>query len=104
MIERVARAIDPDLWIVLDKLPEGCKATTFAETWESPRYHVPTLLKKRDISLKKARAAIGAVREPTEAMRDAGVGSGACASSDLQPAEPETIWTAMIDAAVKGAE
>ncbi len=47
-----------------------------------------------------ARAAIEALDEPTEAMCEAGIGSGACDSSDNIPARPEEVWRAMIAAAL----
>lgn len=35
-------------------------------------------------------------REPSQEMLDAGIGTGACEMSDLQPARPEAIWSAMV--------
>lgn len=52
MIERVARAIDPLIWKLADKQPE---------------YRDRDANKIRE-SLQSARAAIKAMREPTEAM------------------------------------
>lgn len=72
MIERVAKAIWSDYWD-----GEGC---SWAEMEES----------SRQTALSMARAAIEAMREPTEAMLEAQFG---------QPS-PADCWRAMIDAAV----
>ena len=50
-----------------------------------------------------ARAALGEMREPTEEMTDAGLGSG----QDYGPSIPlvysaDDVWKAMIDAALTG--
>jgi hypothetical protein len=85
MVERVARAIDPDSWksgSILDEI-------------------------RRGRSIDKARSAIEAMRVPTKAMIEAGEpvvygcyslepGEGL----DENPAVP--TWEAMIDEALKG--
>ena len=79
--ERVARAIEPTLWAILDK-PED--AAEFGHPAE-----------RRAYSLAKAERAIAAMREPTEAMVRSGVhvvnGWGVSGVP---------VWEAMIDAAL----
>lgn len=48
-----------------------------------------------------ARAAIAAMREPTEVMKCAGVSRGGGHHSDDGPGGTGAIWSAMIDAALK---
>lgn len=57
MIERVARALDPDAWI--SDGPTPTRADTIS--WHS----------RRQASCVSARAAIAAMLEPTEAMKEA---------------------------------
>lgn len=76
MVEKVARAIDPFAWKNQPKMPRRCEA-----------------------SLSSARAAIEAMREPTDEMEAAAYAhddSGAQLSCAY-----DEIYTAMIDAALK---
>lgn len=57
MVEKVARAIDPEAW--KDDLPVPTRADTIA-------FH-----EGRQASIVRARAAIGAMREPSQVMIDA---------------------------------
>jgi hypothetical protein len=60
-IEQVARALDPDEWEIQDGLKEN-----------SPDYWaMPTQVEVRRASFARARAAIKAMREPTNEMVDA---------------------------------
>lgn len=54
----------------------------------------------RDTFLPHARAAIAAMREPTETMRDAGT----MADEDQWAGNPPRVWRAMIDAALAETE
>ena len=82
MIERVARAIDPLLWRILDR-PED------AEVFGHPD-------KRREYSLEKAEHALAAMREPTTHM----VGTVREASNDRLFGDVAREWRAMIDAAL----
>jgi hypothetical protein len=91
MVERVARAIDPSLWQALD---EQCALRAYtpeerAEIIARPHYEFFK-------SLKCARAAIAAMRMPTESMlrRVSKRGGYAEEKSILD-------WQAMIDEALK---
>jgi len=76
-IERVARAIDPTAFGSFDGEPPVVRQRG----------------KERQImALKAARAAIEALREPSDAMLEAQFG---------QPS-PADCWRAMIDAAIRG--
>ena len=68
MIERVARAI-----MDADGDPKGCEIMEY--------------------QMRRARAAIEAMREPTAAMRQA-------ASHDLEEFDPGIAWRTMMDAAL----
>lgn len=75
MIERVARTLEPQAW----------RALGIGDTLAYKN--------RRTSSLRKARAAIEAMREPTDAMADEGyraIAKGA-----------DAVWIAMIDAALK---
>jgi hypothetical protein len=94
MVERVARALclttfsDPDALILVD--PDG-PDRSFVPLWKE---YVP-----------EARIAIKAMRAPTEAMIDAGHENViAPAYVDATMCDPETVWAAMIDAALKEGE
>lgn len=84
MIERVARAL------VLSEFgcDPGTKARDGRPLWE---FHVG-----------KARAAIAAMREPTEAMKEAPDNAGIADDDEYSIGEfyAEQIWQAMIDAAL----
>ena len=79
MVERVARVIDPDAF---DPCPHktGGLCLLCAEAQDNAWY--------------LARAAIEALREPTEAMADDG--DHHCSASDVRH-----VWQAMIDQALK---
>ena len=77
MIERVARAINPDCW-------EQEDAGGGVITHPSNLAH----------SMKQARAAIAAMREPTEDMVEAGY-------YDAMAEDAKATFTAMIDAALE---
>lgn len=82
MVERVARAIDPDEWALIDNKT--------AVTYDA-----------RGLSLQRARAAIAAMREPTEAMADAPARAGVYAGDyTMHAGEATEAWQAMIDAAL----
>lgn len=72
MVERVARAIDPNAW------EEGAHWYAFERKW------------RRGKSLHAARAAIEAMREPTYSMKQA-------VKDGMDHAE---VWSAMIAAAL----
>lgn len=80
LVERVARAIDPDAWDT-EKL---VGARQFAQAK----------------ALRQARAAIEAMREPTEAMILAHSENGGLDFSE----HVKTDWRAMIDAALSTSE
>lgn len=76
MIERVARALDPDMWQAMDS-----------------GSHMPT---SKALSLSHARAAIEAMRTPAEAMVHAGIDAWT-----KSPMAVSTQYTAMIAAALQ---
>jgi hypothetical protein len=77
MVERMARAYDPELWAQIDEdLQEG--------------RHVRPARLARDKSLRQARAAIAAMRDPTEAMIMAWVRNSA--DSVRPTATPDNVW------------
>lgn len=77
MIERVARALDPDLWRVMDG-----------------GSHLPS---SKCLSLLHARTAIEAMREPTAEMKAAVREAGGVQAL----AYANAAWPTMIDAALK---
>lgn len=85
MVEKVARAI----------------AAEMGTDWGGP-------LGESDLSflpykaryMSMARAAIEAMREPTEAMKEAGFQAGHLGDGEWEYADPESAYTAMIDAAL----
>ena len=88
MVERVAEAI----WEarVADSSPiSGCPSPT---AWAS----LPSIIK--DVLTSQARAAIAAMREPTEAMVQ--IGYAASNAHDHMPDDIRSAWSAMIDAAL----
>lgn len=77
MVERVARALCPDAWLVSES---GLHALVCWDTEQERARH-------------KARAAIAAMREPTDAMVEA---------VDIRSCErPVVAWYHMIDEALK---
>lgn len=91
MIERVARVLEPQAWAAL-----GIGDTFVYKN-------------RRTSSLRKARAAIAALREPTEEMYEAGGTSEAFQiQSSIDPSRlwqpgqiiAATVWRTMIDAAL----
>lgn len=117
MVERVARAIDPEAWEVQDGLKQNAP-----DLWES---EIETLA--RESLLAVGRSAITAMREPTNAMGYAGliatngdslegwpdddrraafkalgdIGYGDCIAGNPSRWK-KPIWRAMIDAALGG--
>ena len=96
MIERVARAIRPEAF---EPITEGARTAGMTEFLEKCR--------ERGVeqALKRARAAIEAMREPTEAM----VASGESAASFGigKPKDDDAIprvWRWMIDAALSNSK
>lgn len=79
MVERVARA----LWAL--------EENTDCHEWE------PLSEFRKDATREKARAAISAMREPTDEMVDAALH----ATHPLHGIDPASRWHAMIDAALK---
>lgn len=75
MVEKVARAIDPEAW--KDDLPVPTRADTIA-------FH-----EGRQASIARARAAIGAMREPSDSMLAA-----------MDQSAGQWAWLAGIDAAL----
>lgn len=90
MIERVARAFEPTIWEIPHFLADGSAI--------QKRY----IDDRQKRSLEKARAAIQAMREPTEAMLEAGheVVAGFYTRGYDCPAF-EDSWRAAIDAILK---
>jgi hypothetical protein len=94
MVERVAAAIDPSAWA--DDLPVPTRADTEA-------FH-----RRRQASAKLARAAILAMREPDEAMKQAGMeclmdGSNVYGCDDtvvFETLASRDTWQAMMKAAL----
>ena len=83
MVERVARAIAPDVWINFDAF---CRLKEYKIDEVEDRKRTSEAIK---LSIKRARAAIEAMREPTEAMLTAG---------SMRTGE---AYAAMIEAALK---
>jgi hypothetical protein len=83
MVEKVARAIDPAIWLATSETPE-----------EASR--VQNL---RNTSLYRARVAISAMWEPTQAMYDALSATGKM----WRDLDSQTVWQTYIDAALKDA-
>jgi hypothetical protein len=92
MIERVARAIDPESWKVVE---DYCDAKDY-----SPHDRAIVFEDSERIqgSLRKARAAIEAMRPVDEAMRIAAVNTQLPGIGE--PPLYEKLWQAMIDAAL----
>ena len=92
MVEKVARAIDPEAF----DLPRDTRGA--AQKWRL----------RTAKARKLARAAIEAMREPTEAMCRTGESSKGASSPEswvdgsYTPENVELIWKDMIDAALKG--
>ena len=85
MIDRVARA----LFNATYGTPPSGNDALWADLW----------LKEREDFMRKARAAIGAMREPAEDMVDAGDDIDGHTVYD-QAASAASHWRAMIDAAM----
>lgn len=89
MIEKVARAIDPHVWFILDG----------NDMWRKIHIHGAKLE-----SLNRARAAIAAMREPTPDMVKAGVDMALSTAIGGDYKWPDYVadkHRAMIDAALK---
>lgn len=100
MVERVARAMEPEVW--------DSTAMKRSEEAGFAREHAVMMAN----SLRRARASIEAMREPTQAMHDAAVQSFLIDAKTQQSAEKPEItvtlggmidqsWRAMIDEALK---
>ena len=106
MIEKVARAIDRDAWSHFDAY---CKLKQYSPEEIRTRMQESSHLQK---SLTNARAAIEAMREPTQEMVDVGYREiddcidfynyDSDCGYDLGAFAPTSTWQAMIDAALKG--
>ena len=94
MLERVARAIDPRIWAIQDGLRKNSPDV----------YAMRSTTEERNRSLAKARAALTALREPTEAMRKAGEMEIIVFSPHYQSHEDGAVgvFEEMIDAALAG--
>lgn len=90
MIERVARAIDPDAWESADARLVRLGARNKEERIEDAADVMarPRIVK----SLRYARAAVAAMREPTPGMQRA-----VCAGPPGWPLVTLGVWQAMID-------
>ncbi len=88
MVERVAMA----MWAKKEQLTPNPRVS-----WENAE------AKDQAFMLEVARAAIEAMREPTEAMKDAGGMelAGLWDSDDSPYSAAENVWLACIDAALK---
>lgn len=86
MVEQVARALCKEASIDPDKSDEWAPGVD-RKNWES--------------RIGAARAAIGAMREPTEAMVDAGSDIEDIDGNDIGLTAAQDAWQAMIDEALK---
>jgi hypothetical protein len=89
MIERVARAIFPDCW------NDEWINSLGVYTWED--FEVD-----RDRARTKARAAIEAMREPTDEMLSAAGTRRPVDDEVMGPDHPWALWDSMTDAALNG--
>jgi len=90
MVERVARAIAPE-WFILTEDSESIVSNYPGQTVDMQRW-----------AMTKARAAIEAMREPTEAMEDA-AGGALCSAIESRAEDAivcGAVYRAMIDAAL----
>lgn len=87
MVERVARAIASKLETNPDEMIEDMSCVGSHPAWTEYE--------------ESARAAIEAMREPTEAMRDAGGVVAGSRRDDPDCPTAEAVWSAMISAALK---
>lgn len=69
---------------------EAERSTTFGVDWDDP-----SLENVRETFLRRTRAILTAIREPSEGMADAGSKAAAYHGEDGRP-----VWQAMIDAAL----
>lgn len=83
MIERVARAMEPDVWASID-----------GDFWDGKE-------RTRENSLARARAAIAAMREPTPEITARFVRAGHGPYGDV---EARAVWQEMIDAALTASD
>ena len=83
-----------------DMVEKVAKAIATKALGEVGRDYDPFAIQK---CIPYARAAIAAMREPTDEMNDAGADKcdGGCAEESCQFGFMGKIWTAMIDAALK---
>jgi len=104
MIERVARAI---------LISDGSDIITADDEWPNALAgwrETPEIYEDVTEAMRRARAAIAAMREPTEAMCDAGAqadmpggrwGESTFRESTIDGADAAAAWAAMIDAALR---
>lgn len=85
MVERVARAIDPERWAAIDGMNVNDRARSVLVAAE----------------MLRARIAIGAMRKPTDAMLAAAVNAER-AYDKHEPLPYGIAWPIMIDAAQEG--
>lgn len=103
MVEKVARAIcrvqgrDPNSPVAWSAATVGAKEAGVSRIIDQPSYPRWHEFKA------EARAAIAAMREPTEAMEIAGCDAFSRKFDDpgVAAVSPEVAWRAMIDAAMK---
>lgn len=101
MIERVARAINPDIWRKFDERAKRKGWTAAEKAQEQAERASGTGLLA--FSLRHARAAIEAMREPTEAMLGAHEAVCVFRSQDEREDYRDNLreaWATMIDAAL----
>jgi hypothetical protein len=99
MVERVARALFKTEWHPATERHEGKASLDWEREWPN----------SREYWLESARAAVAAMRDPTQAMTEAASEAvekyeDEVRGGDLTPTQhclPETVWRTMIDEALK---
>ncbi len=101
MVERVARAIDPDAWHeepgagFSGMQPKGqARETTVRKWWQA-------FSNRRNTARRHARIAIAAMREPTAGMLAACNGADRLSTAAMIDADTHAMWQAGIDAALQ---
>lgn len=92
MVERVARAIDPQAF-------DGRYPTTYPPQNIIARDRFLAGERRQKKARKQARAVLAALREPTEAMIAAADNLNPGSGLPYEPGSPAQVWRAMIDAA-----
>jgi hypothetical protein len=90
MVERVARALFETEWSPAAERHEGKARLDWEKEWPN----------SREYWLNSARAAMAAMRDPTDAM----CAAGSSASTSVRPEGVPLIWRGMIDAALAAPE